>query len=445
MIMESIIGGLAILAFIDFIGRIWPIILVIVGIIALIFFGGYLANLYEINNPYCPECNERSNAEIKDIQVYSVTAVQRAVASGYSVSHCSSTRREHLIPSHYHHGYFTHYKYKTFYRNNYLVLYKCKHCGHTFVTKRTGDIGKIKRHFLIKNEERQNCLEDNLTNQMFCNYNKNSNGSQLIGNNTHISTTETETEAKAIFNVVGLGLQLHEAMAQLLRDAPNQSMNTETLSDSIYEQGLYCEQAGDKADASRIKATAKNYDNLFCIIGDIIKLEGDKMVNLLKEFQKYDPAVVPSCAGNYIVCLKENAELPDIGITAYTSLFDNLEVVYIGISSNLKDRIYKRHFNGNAGQSTLRKSIGSLFGYAKIPRDKIENGYTKFNDSDETKLSEWMKNNMVFYYFANDNSSNNENGLIKYFDPPLNIEKTKELLPNSKNNTYRDKLKNLRK
>jgi hypothetical protein len=323
------------------------------------------------------------------------------------------------------------------------VLYECQHCGHTFIAKRTGDIGKIKQYFLDKKEEQQNRLEDNLTNQMFGNYNKNSNGSQLIGNNTHTATTRTE--AKAIFNAVGLGLQLHEVMAQLLRNIPNQSMNTETLSDIIYEQGLYCEQAGDKADASQIKATANNYDNLFYIIGDIIKLKGDTMVNLLKEFQKCDPSVVPSCAGNYIVCLKENAELPDIGITAYTSLFDNLEVVYIGISSNLKDRIYKSHFNGNAGQSTLRRSIGSLFGYAKIPRDKIENGHTKFNDSDETKLSEWMKNNMVFYYLANDDSGNNENSLIKYFDPPLNIEKTKKLLPNSKNNTYRDKLKNLRR
>jgi hypothetical protein len=169
------------------------------------------------------------------------------------------------------------------------------------------------------------------------------------------------------------------------------------------------------------------------------------MKNLLENFQKCDLAkdnyeVVPSCEGNYIVCLKENAKLPDIGIAAYTVLYDNIEVVYTGISSNLKRRNYN-HFNRNARISTLRRSIGSLFGYTKIPRDKTENHKTKFNDSDETKLSEWMKNNLVFYYFAHDDRYMNEDRLIEHFDPPLNLDRTK----NSKNKSFRDKLSSLRK
>ena len=43
-----------------------------------------------------------------------------------------------------------------------------------------------------------------------------------------------------------------------------------------------------------------------------------------------------------------------------------------GISTvSIRKRDYQQHFIGNnAGKSTLRKSLGSLMGFPKIPRDK---------------------------------------------------------------------------
>ena len=45
-------------------------------------------------------------------------------------------------------------------------------------------------------------------------------------------------------------------------------------------------------------------------------------------------------------------------------------MLYTGVASNLKSRIWTNHLHGNGGNSTLRKTLGSLFGYQKIARDK---------------------------------------------------------------------------
>ncbi|OGU41353.1 MAG: hypothetical protein A3K31_17010 [Ignavibacteria bacterium RIFOXYA12_FULL_35_25] len=152
---------------------------------------------------------------------------------------------------------------------------------------------------------------------------------------------------------------------------------------------------------------------------------------------------IPNKAGNYIVCLNNNSKLPDIGIRCETSKINNLEVIYTGIASkSLRTRDYKQHFNGNnAGRSTLRKSIGSMFKYKQVPRDKDPNtGKTKFSDDDEEKLSKWMKENLTLFFFKNDNSASNENTLIDKFNPPLNLDKNKNLV----NQTFRKELSRLR-
>ena len=108
---------------------------------------------------------------------------------------------------------------------------------------------------------------------------------------------------------------------------------------------------------------------------------------------------LPDCPGNYLVVLaNESSRLPDVGIEpVYTKTEHNgmyYDVIYTGISTDsLRKRDYKQHFTGNnAGVSTLRKSLGSLMGMKKIPRDagKPENGKTKFSENDEICLSNWM-------------------------------------------------------
>lgn len=81
----------------------------------------------------------------------------------------------------------------------------------------------------------------------------------------------------------------------------------------------------------------------------------------------------------------------------------------------------------NKSNSTLRKTLGSLFGYQKIPRDKNYqiNKKTKFGAEDENSLTAWMERNLLFAYLANDKKDELESFLIDSLLPPLNVEGSK--------------------
>jgi len=160
-----------------------------------------------------------------------------------------------------------------------------------------------------------------------------------------------------------------------------------------------------------------------------------------------DQDLIPDKPGIYMVCLKKSLFLPKINFKPIYSQFNNLNIIYIGISKkSLRYRDYKTHFNGNnAGRSTLRKSLGSLFGYKKIPRDvnNPKNGKTKFSEMDEIKLSQWMKESLVLFFnhkLDNYDLESLEYDLIDYYNPLLNLSKNY----NANNKGFRDELKKLR-
>ena len=152
--------------------------------------------------------------------------------------------------------------------------------------------------------------------------------------------------------------------------------------------------------------------------------------------------VIPDTCGNYIICLKKQSKLPKSEYKVEFQTFDNLNVVYTGIAGkSLKKRDYRQHFKGNAGSSTLRKSLGVLFGYKLIPRDKNpESRKTKFDLKDESDLSEWMNLNLIMYFLPNSDFDNLENQLIDKLNPPLNLSKNKNLI----NIDFRKRLSELR-
>lgn len=163
----------------------------------------------------------------------------------------------------------------------------------------------------------------------------------------------------------------------------------------------------------------------------------------LFDFEKHDSEHIPDNPGNYIVCLKRGSKLPDIGVSCTMKTYKELNVIYTGIAGkSLRKRDYKQHFTGNnAGSSTLRKSLGSMFGYPKIARDKDpSNGKTKFNETDEIKLSEWMKSNLVLYFKSNSSPDELENELISELNPPLNLSKNSNII----NLQFRKRLSELR-
>ncbi len=155
-----------------------------------------------------------------------------------------------------------------------------------------------------------------------------------------------------------------------------------------------------------------------------------------------DKKEIPDEPGVYIIVLKNGSSVPKVDIDCeYCKIFDK-EVIYVGITSrSLQKRDYIQHFNGNAGSSTFRKSLGSLFGFKKIPRSlNRDDGKTKFNEKDENFISSWMKNNLEFYYLVDKNYAAIEIFLIDKLNPPLNISKNY----NEINSDFRKLLSQLR-
>lgn len=150
--------------------------------------------------------------------------------------------------------------------------------------------------------------------------------------------------------------------------------------------------------------------------------------------------------GNYIVALREGSELPGELKPEHlpTITFDGKEyrVVYTGVGQNIHDRIKKCHYEGTAGTSTFRKSLGALMGFQPVPRDSKyeENKKTKFGDDAENKVTDWMINNLIFFHHTDVNYKEIEKVLIFVLNPPLNLESNH----NTVNQAFRKELSDLR-
>lgn len=137
-----------------------------------------------------------------------------------------------------------------------------------------------------------------------------------------------------------------------------------------------------------------------------------------------DYRTIPNSSGVYILCARDINQLPEQMRGLNYSYLKNYLVLYAGISSGaqgLKNRDYRNHFHGCARNSTVRKSLGVLFGYDKY---FYTNGKYKFIPEHEKLLTQWMKSNiLLFYYSTNYRISDIESDLIHKFNPPLNIQK----------------------
>lgn len=177
----------------------------------------------------------------------------------------------------------------------------------------------------------------------------------------------------------------------------------------------------------------------------------------IESYKMFDPtrldrALPPEQPGNYIFLLRPGVMLPEDMISSQptfsTLMYDgkNYDVLYIGkTSSSLYERVFETHlFGNNAGWSTLRKSLGSLWGYPFICRDKNpkpgKKVKTKFRDDDEKAITLWMKQNLLVLVAPNANFDKDESEMIAVFNPPLNLKKNH----NAINYSYRKKIEELR-
>lgn len=140
----------------------------------------------------------------------------------------------------------------------------------------------------------------------------------------------------------------------------------------------------------------------------------------------------------YAICAKDITALPECMCSLQYKQIHGYRVIYVGQSvRGVRARDYRNHFCGSARNSTLRKSIGVLWG---LQRHYYNNGKYRFMSEDETWLTNWMHNNLVLFYCAADDLDHKEQLLIDAYNPPLNIKNNR----NTVNLTFRDHLKTLR-
>jgi hypothetical protein len=130
------------------------------------------------------------------------------------------------------------------------------------------------------------------------------------------------------------------------------------------------------------------------------------------------------------------------------------QIIYVGkTESSQEARDAKTHFtSGKTGNSTVRKSIGSILREQDnlIPIPRNESDYTKgrfshfkFDSDSEEKITNWMRNNLALSFYdypmSNDLIDKLETEIILELTPILNIDHKNH------KNPYKDLIKQLRK
>jgi hypothetical protein len=166
----------------------------------------------------------------------------------------------------------------------------------------------------------------------------------------------------------------------------------------------------------------------------------DKFKNNVFNPRTDDESSLPNKNGLYLICIGDINNLPDSMKNLEFCSIETFKVLYVGISraQGIRKRDYKNHFRGLARNSTLRKSLGTLFYYEKY---YYADGKYRFNQEHEKILSQWMKDNLVlFYYLSEDRLEEVECILIETLSPPLNIRENHSII----NMDFRQKLTVLR-
>ena len=155
-----------------------------------------------------------------------------------------------------------------------------------------------------------------------------------------------------------------------------------------------------------------------------------------------DSTDLPNHSGFYMIGVKSKEALGDWFNGTTIHEFKNFPIIYIGVSGSqgLRKR-FRNHLDGSARNSTLRKSLGSLFGW-QADRVFDEGGKYKFCKNHEKELSSWMRSNLFIFYFTihGNEVSKLETTLINKIDPPLNIFNNNSLV----NKEFRTRLSCLR-
>lgn len=195
-------------------------------------------------------------------------------------------------------------------------------------------------------------------------------------------------------------------------------------------------------------------ESLYLYVSDLKEdsKENGKVVSIPRGFTIIDLSetesfIIPKASGNYIWAIKDSCDFPQPkGVV--TPVFNRIKihgktyrVMYTGQATNLYRRLWNNHLNGKIDNSTLRRTLATIFGFnferymsGKTPKVRI-------SPQEEAFLSRWLWDNCILLFNTYKDIDGMEDKLILSLDPPLNIDKN----PNLNNGTYVSQLTNNRK
>lgn len=135
--------------------------------------------------------------------------------------------------------------------------------------------------------------------------------------------------------------------------------------------------------------------------------------------------LVPALPGIYAIRIKDPKKLPAVFAKELGERNHNL--LYIGIASkSLKKRMLGQELRAK-GHGTFFRSLGALLGYTPPKGSLVGAGNIqnyKFTSSDETKIIQWINENLLINWILMDNGWNElETQLILSEKPLMNIVK----------------------
>ena len=111
--------------------------------------------------------------------------------------------------------------------------------------------------------------------------------------------------------------------------------------------------------------------------------------------------------------------LPGVNGPAHPNI-DGLELLYIGLATNLRTRVGRNHLRGPTGSSTLRRALVALL----MPSEGYRTRWTIDRvvpiDADEARLSEWMRAHLRVTWASHPEPKAVEAAVIAELAPPLN-------------------------
>jgi len=250
-------------------------------------------------------------------------------------------------------------------------------------------------------------------------------------------------------------MTLYEAIENLLQQK-GRAMTTIEIANELNSNKWYRKKDGSEISAFQIHGRTRNYPKIFVRAGSIVSLS-DKFGTSILSYKNYKkkpkkPSSIISDsflieknlmdAKNYKNALEVDKLVPNkpgvyciqiLNVKQLPMPFSNLlsdrkhKILYIGIASrSLKRRFLHQELRAK-GHGTFFRNIGAVLGYkpemGSLAGKANKRNYT-FSLSDQTKIIEWINNNLLVNWIEFDGDFGHvESVMIQRQTPLLNLAK----------------------